>query len=160
MSSAVRAHVCVGGPRPAGGGELVAAVERLGDAAGDVVDVGGSTSTAAPPAASSVDVPAAGDDRGALGHRLEHRQPEPLAQARVAEDVGAGVQRAEVGVGHEAEEADVAAEAVAASPQPVGAGDDQRQRPSSCADRRDQAGAGSCAARPCRRTGRSARGRP
>ena len=49
----------------------------------------GSTSTAAPPATSSVAVPPAGDHRRALGHRLQHRQPEPLAQARVAEHVGA-----------------------------------------------------------------------
>ena len=50
-----------------------------------------------------------GDDGRALGHRLEHRQAVPLALARVAEHLGARVQRAEVVGGHEPDEPDVAA---------------------------------------------------
>ena len=38
-----------------------------------------------------------GDDGGALGHGLEHREAEALAQARVGDDRGGRVQRVEVG---------------------------------------------------------------
>ena len=77
--------------------ELGAAVEGLVDAASDVGRRrAGRRARPRSPATSSVDVPRDGHDRRALGHRLEHGQAEPLPQARVAEHVGAGVERAPV----------------------------------------------------------------
>ena len=46
-----------------------------------------------------------GDHRRALGHGLEHRQAEALAEARQAEHLGPGEEGPLVGLGHEAEPA-------------------------------------------------------
>ena len=55
----------------------------------------GSTRTAAASATSSV-APGRGDDGRSLRHRLEHREPEPLAEARVHGQGGALVQPIEL----------------------------------------------------------------
>ena len=80
----------------------------------------GSTSTAAPPATSSVAVPARGHHRRALRHRLQHRQAEALAQARVGEDLGTGVQRAQLGRRSRSRAPGRSPAGAAASPQPLG----------------------------------------
>ncbi len=101
---------------------------RLGDAAGDVGGIvridehrctigrlfGGGAAT--------------GDHRRALHHRLEHGQPVALALARVAEDLGAGVQPTEVACRHEADEPDVAARRDGHVAPTFGSRDHERQR--------------------------------
>ena len=97
----------------------------------------------------------------ALRHRLEHRQPEALPQARVGEHRGAGVERPQVVVGDEPERHAPTPPAGTCSPQPAGpartrfgpASRRWRYRPR-------PAGPGSCGARSCRRTARTGRSRP
>ena len=117
----------------------------------------GSTRTAAASATSSV-APGRGDDGRSLRHRLEHREPEPLAEARVHGQGGALVQPIEL-VGGTQPSAWARPSSRPSAPRRSsfhhGAGEDEvdvrsidpnasRTRP------------GSSAARSCRRTGRRA----
>ena len=105
--------------------------------------------------------PRGGHHRGSVRHRFEHRQPEPLSEARVDERGGAGVQGVEFIPRDEAQRTDP----VMQGGHPVGrvllpsprAGEHEIEiRSSDPAERLENAVGGSSLARGCRRTGRTA----
>ena len=152
------------GPLDAGLGQLLAAPQGLVRARGRCRRrPTGSTSTARPPATSSVLVPREVTTGGALRHRLQHRQAEALAQARV----GRGPPHRRTGRAAGRGVTKPSARTVATgrrrrrpsrSVRP-GPARGRRARPGRARTPRP-GGAGSCGARPCRRRARRAgRGR-
>ena len=79
------------------------------------------------------------DDRGAGGHRLEHRQTEALVLRGVDEAACAAVELGELVVGYAPEQADAGAADGDIAPAGV-AGDAQLARPAPPAEALDQAG--------------------
>ena len=106
MADAVRSHVNDRGPLPGGGTEALAELgvgEQPPERGGDGVDVERVDEQRRLAGDLGRRGRGRGDDRGALGHRLQHGQAEALPEARVADGRGSGVQGIDVGAGQEPE---------------------------------------------------------